>query len=69
MRLLSSHGVDLLQGVGANRSAIASEQVPVVFASTSIAPVVDEHEQLRLIVDSNFVPGAQLTIELTFTPA
>lgn len=57
-------GYDLLQGGGANRDRAASEEVPVLYASTSVHPYVDDTDDLTLIIDTQFAASAELTIHL-----
>lgn len=59
-------GIDLLQGVGANRDTVASEIASIVFASTSVHPTVDEDDELMLVVDNHFTPSAQITIHVFY---
>ena len=59
----------MLQGVGANRDQAASEDAPIVYACTSVHPAIDEHDVLRLFIDQNFAPSAQIAIELRYSLA
>lgn len=59
-------GIDLLQGVGANRDTVASEMAAIVFASTSVHPTVDEDDELTLMVDNHFTPSAITTIHVMY---
>lgn len=56
--LIDGDGIDRLQGVGANRSTSASEQVPIVYASTSVNPPVSKDETLTLTIANNAVNSA-----------
>lgn len=51
-------GMDRLQGVGMNRDTANSEQVPVVYSSTSVNPPVSIDETLTLKVANNSVNSA-----------
>lgn len=59
-----SRGFDLLQGAGLNRDRTAAEEAVIVYASTSLHPYVDETDTLRLKVDNQAAPSAELTIDL-----
>ena len=56
--LIDGDGLDRLQGVGANRDTANSEQVPVVYASTSVNPPVSVDETLTLTFANNAVNSA-----------
>lgn len=51
--LIDGDGIDRLQGVGANRSTSTSEQVPIVYSSTSVNPPVSVDETLTLTFANN----------------
>jgi hypothetical protein len=61
-------GADRLQGVGANRSATATEQAPIVYTGTSVHPPVDADETLTLNIDNNTVNSATIDITIFYTP-
>lgn len=56
--LIDGDGLDRLQGVGANRDTTTSEQVPVVYTSTSVNPPVSKDETLTLTFANNAVNSA-----------
>lgn len=64
MSLRDQHGYDLLEGVGANRSATATQEVPIIYASTSLHPVVHESDTLTLIVDNHFAASGVTLVEV-----
>lgn len=51
-------GLDRLQGVGANRATATSQQVPIVYSSTSVNPPVSIDETLTLKFANNSVNSA-----------
>jgi hypothetical protein len=63
---LERHGIDLLQGLGANRDAAAHEEVAIIYASTSLHPAVDEDDELTFVIDNHFAPSAQITAHLFY---
>ena len=69
MRLRNQFGYDVLEGVGANRSNVSTQVVPVVFSSTSVHPAVHESDRLTLVVDNNLAASAQMQIELYYVLA
>lgn len=64
--LVDGDGVDRLQGVGANRHTSTSEQVPVVYASTSVNPPVSVDETLTLTIANNSVNAALIVGNLYY---
>ena len=60
MRVLDQTGYDLLEGLGANRDANATEQTNLVYASTSNHPIVDEADALTFVIDNHFAPSARI---------
>src|SRR5262245_52940348 len=50
-----------LQGLGGNRSLTASQELNIVYSGTSVNPCVGEADVLRLVVQNNTVPSAQIT--------
>jgi hypothetical protein len=64
--LLDQNGIDLLQAVGMNRSATASQEAPILYAGTSVNPVVDESDTLTLFIDNQFAPSAEMVIDLYY---
>lgn len=59
-------GLDRLQGVGANRHTTTSEQVPVVYTSTSVNPPVSLDEALTLKFANNSVNSALIVGNLYY---
>jgi hypothetical protein len=64
--LVDGNGLDVLQGVGANRDTANTESAAIVFSSTSINPVVDESDTLTLTIANNSVNSATITITLVY---
>lgn len=60
-------GLDRLQGVGANRHTSNSEQVPVVYTSTSVHPPVNGGETLTLKFANNSVNSALIVGNLYYS--
>lgn len=60
-------GMDRLQGVGADRHTTSSQQVPVVYSSTSVNPPVSLGETLTLKVANNAVNGALIVGNLYYS--
>lgn len=56
--LIDGDGLDRLQSVGLNRHTTSSEQVPVVYTSTSVNPPVSVDETLTLTFANNIVNSA-----------
>ena len=63
---MDQNGIDLLQGLGANRSAAQPQEVVLIYASTSLHPYVDEGDTLTLVIDNHFAASAQVTIDLYY---
>lgn len=66
VRLLDQTGYDVLEGLGADRSAVASEHKALIYASTSLHPVVDDSDALTLRIDNNGVGSAYMEIALYY---
>jgi len=64
--LVDVEGADRLQGVGANRSATATEQVGIVYSGTSLHPPVAIGEQLTLTIANNSVNSAGIRIVIYY---
>lgn len=64
--LVDGDGLDRLQGVGLNRHTTNSEQVPVVYASTSVCPPVSLDEALTLTFANNSVNSALIVGNLYY---
>ncbi len=64
--LVDGDGLDRLQGVGANRHTTSSEQVPVVYTSTSVNPPVSIDEALTLTFANNVVNSAVIVGNLYY---
>lgn len=56
--LVDDEGADRLQGVGADRDTVNTEQVPVVYSGSAVPPVVDEDETLTFTLANNAVNSA-----------
>lgn len=66
MEILDEGGHDVLEGVGLNRDTINTEHAPIVYASTSIQPCIDDSNTLTLRVSNNVNVLAVLVIDLYF---
>ena len=64
--LIDGDGMDRLQGVGANRDTANSEQVPVVYTSTSVNPPVSIDETLTFTIANNAVNSAIVVANLYY---
>ena len=64
--LIDGDGMDRLQGVGANRDTANSEQVPVVYTSTSVNPPVSIDETLTFTIANNSVNSAIVVANLYY---
>lgn len=60
--LLDGAGVDVLQGVGLNRSNVNSEAAAIVYSGTSIHPCVSPSDTLTLTIGGNNVANATTDI-------
>lgn len=56
--------MDALQGLGIDCDRSATTSVPIVYASTSVHPAVDEHSILTLHVGQQFTASAEFTVTL-----
>lgn len=63
---VDAYGHDVLEGVGANRSATDTEKVRIIYSSTTQNPVIDEQDTLVLTFAGNTVTGAEITIILYY---
>lgn len=68
MRLEDQGGYDLLEGVGANRSATATQHAAILYASSSVHPAVCESDTLTLVIDNHFAPSAQIEVAVYYAP-
>ena len=66
LTLTNADGVDMLQGVGANRSSSAAQDARIVYSGTANHPVVAPSDQLTLNVANNSEAGAAIRVELYF---
>lgn len=66
LTLTNADGIDMLQGVGANRSSSAAQDARIVYSGTANHPVVAPSDQLTLNVANNAVAGAAIRVELYF---
>ena len=64
--LVDGNGLDVLQGVGANRDTATTEAAAIVFSGTSVHPVVDESDTLTLTITNNAVNSATITVTLVY---
>lgn len=61
-------GIDVLQGVGANRDTANAEQANIVYAGTTLHPVVTPSETLTLKIANNADTSASVEIWLLVAP-
>lgn len=66
LTVVDQFGRDVLEGVGANRSASATEKVPIVYSGTGTFPPVDEGDVLTLKTANNSVNSALVTVTLYY---
>ncbi len=66
LTVIDQFGRDVLEGVGANRSASATEKVPIVYSGTGLCPPVDESDTLTLKLANNSVNTALVTVTLYY---
>lgn len=64
--IVDQYGHDVLEGVGANRSATVSEKVPILYSGTGTHPTIDDQDTLTLKIANNSVHSAQTTITLYY---
>jgi hypothetical protein len=64
--LEDQHGHDVLEGVGANRDTLNTEEAPIVYAGTAVHPVVDDSDTLTLKISGNAVNSAAVVIDLYY---
>ena len=62
--ITDANGLDVLQGVGANRHTSTTQMAAIVFSGTSVHPPVSMGDTLTLNVANNSVNGATFTIKL-----
>jgi hypothetical protein len=67
--LVDDEGADRLQGLGANRDTANTEQVPIVYSGTAVAPIVDGDETLTFTLANNAVNSALGRALLYYSPA
>lgn len=65
--ITDADGADVLSASGANRDTATSERVPVIYASTSLHPVIDRDDVLTLAITNNAVNSATIAIKLLWT--
>jgi len=64
--LEDQHGHDVLEGVGANRDTLNTEEVAIVYAGTGTHPCVDEGDTLTLKIANNIVNSAVVVVDLYY---
>ena len=64
--VVDQYGHDVLEGVGANRSATVAEKVPILYSGTGTHPTVDDQDTLTLKIANNSVDSAQITVTLYY---
>ena len=68
--------VDLLQGVGVDRSNVTPQQVPIVYGTASLPasivgavhPCVSLDDTLQLQIRNTTVPSARIQVEIYYAP-
>jgi hypothetical protein len=66
LTITDANGLDVLQGVGANRHTSNTEMAAIVFSGTAIHPPVAMGDTLTLNVANNSQNGATFTVKLYF---
>jgi hypothetical protein len=64
--VVDQYGHDVLEGVGAARSASAAQKAPVLYSGTGTHPPVDDADALTLKVGSNSVNSANIVVALYY---
>ena len=64
MRVEDQTGYDLLEGLGANRDTVTTQQAVIIYSGTSLHPVVHESDTLTLVIDNHFAVSAEIAIDL-----
>ena len=59
-------GHDVIEGVGADRSATATEKAVIVYSGTEIHPPVGKEDQLTLKIANNSVNSAIIVVKIYF---
>jgi hypothetical protein len=67
--LTDAESIDRLQGVGANRDTVNTEQAVVVYSGSTIHPVVSRTDVLTLNIGGNAVNSALGRVILLYGPA
>lgn len=66
--IVDQNGIDVLQGVGANRHTTSSERANIVYSGGLDHPYVTIDDVLTLNIDNNSVNSAGIVIELVYQP-
>lgn len=64
--ITDQNGIDVLQGVGANRDTLNSEEAAIVYSGTNVQPCVSFGDTLTLNVSGNSVNSAVTVIDLYY---
>lgn len=64
VRLENQYGIDQFQGLGVGRNADQPEETAIIYASTSLHPVVDDTDILTFVVDNAGKASGQWTFEI-----
>jgi hypothetical protein len=64
LTITDANGLDVLQGVGANRHTTTTQMAAIVFSGTSVHPPVAMGDTLTLNVTNNSVNSATFTVKL-----
>lgn len=67
--IIDQNGIDVLQGVGANRHTTNSERANIVYSGGLDHPYVAPSDVLTLNIDNNAVNSAVTVIELAYIAA
>lgn len=64
--LNDQNGFDVLQTIGANRSATAAEKPPALMTGTQRHPPVSKGDTLTLVITNNNVNSAQIIVKIYY---
>jgi len=64
--ITNQHGHDVLEGVGADRDTLNTEDVPIVYSGTGTHPCVDESDTLTIALTNNSVNSAVTVVDLYY---
>lgn len=64
MRVENQYGIDQLQGLGSGLSMLQAIETLIVYASTSLHPVVDDADTLTVVIDNHNTASAVVRVVL-----